>query len=50
MAKEKAEEKAKTIKVKVKDIPVLHNGESFEPGQSVEIEENHFNEDLFEKE
>lgn len=50
MAKEKVEEKAKTIKVKVKDIPVLHNGESFEPGQSVEIEEKHFNEDVFEKE
>lgn len=51
MAKEKAtEEKTKTIKVKVKDIPVLHNGESFEPGQAVEIDENHFNEALFEKE
>lgn len=44
------EEKVKTFKVKVKDIPVLHNGESFEPGQTVEIEEKHFNENLFEKE
>ena len=43
-------EKAKTIKVTVKDIPVFHNNEEFQPGDKLEIEEKHFNESLFEKE
>ncbi|MGE7880144.1 hypothetical protein [Peribacillus muralis] len=41
--------KAKKIKVTVKEIPVLHNGEDFQPGEIYEIEEKHFNESLFEK-
>ncbi|MGG4155760.1 hypothetical protein [Peribacillus muralis] len=44
-----AEKKDKIIKVKVKEIPVLHNGDDFQPGKTYEIEEKHFNESLFEK-
>lgn len=39
----------KTIQVKVKGTPVLHNNEDLEPGGTYEIEEKYFNEELFEK-
>jgi hypothetical protein len=38
------------IKVTVKNVPVRYNGEDFEPGETVEIEDKHFSENLFEKE
>lgn len=37
------------LKVSVKKIPVRHNGEDFEPGDELVIEEKHFNENFFEK-
>ncbi|MBH0171028.1 hypothetical protein [Fictibacillus sp. 18YEL24] len=37
------------LKVSVKDIPVRHNGEDFEPGDELVIEDKHFNESFFEK-
>ena len=39
-----------SYKVKVKDIPVYHNGEEYQPGDTLEIDAEHFNENLFEKE
>jgi hypothetical protein len=38
------------IKVTVKSIPVLYSGKDFAPGQEVEIDSKHFDENLFEKE
>ncbi len=46
----KAEESAKMIAVKVKGIPVRYNGEDYEPGDVLEIEEKHFSKELFAKE
>jgi hypothetical protein len=37
------------LKVTVKDIPVRHNGEDFEPGDELVIEDKHFNKNFFEK-
>lgn len=38
------------VKVTVKDIPVRYNGEDYEPGDTVEIEDKHFDENLYDKE
>ena len=35
--------------VKVKDIPVRHNRQSYKPGEEFEIDDKDFNESLFEK-
>lgn len=40
----------KKIQVTVKEIPVRYNSEDFEPGQKIEIEEKHFDKNLFSKE
>lgn len=36
-------------KVKVKDIPVRYEGERYLKGETVEIDEKHFDKNLFEK-
>lgn len=44
-----AEKKEKTIKVEVLGIPVRHDGQDYEPGDTVEINEEQFNEEYFKK-
>lgn len=42
-------EKKKAIKVEVLDIPVRHDGKDYEPGETVEINEDQFNKEYFKK-
>jgi len=37
------------FKVKVKDIPVFYAGKRFVPGEELNIEADHMNDDLFDK-
>lgn len=38
------------MKVQVKDIPVVYNGKSHQPGDTVEIDKKHFDESIFKEE
>ncbi|MCM3598704.1 hypothetical protein M4D55_23375 [Metabacillus idriensis] len=48
-AKNTKTEESKKIAVKVKGIPVRYNGEDFEPGDVLEIEEKHYSKEFFAK-
>jgi len=37
------------MKAKVKGIPVRYNGKKYQPGETVEVAEKYFDENLFEK-